>query len=95
MQLHLWPSGPEQPCQAVPPLSGSDNQTEQVYENVELMNRSVSVDDEQLVNMYTNAEQRQDNQLVSLILTLPKSAQTGSNIKTVDLFHSAVALLYW
>ena len=93
-QLYLWHSGPKPPCQAGSPLSGSDDQTEQVYENMELLNRPVVEADQKVVHMNTNDEQRQGNQLVSHILTLPKSVQTGSSIENAELFHSAVALLY-
>ena len=91
LQLYLWPSGPKPPCEASPPLFGSGDQVEQVYENVELLNRPLGADDKLVVYMNTNGGQRQDNQPVSHILTLTKSAQTWSNIENIKLFHLAVA----
>ena len=99
LQLYLWPSGPKPPHGASPPRFGSDDQVEQVYENVELLNRPLGADDKQVVYMNTTDGQRQDNQPVSHILTLTKSAQTWSNIENIELFHLAVvstsSILYY
>ena len=98
MLLYLWPSGPKPQGQAALSLPSSDDSPVQNYENVEVLNRHVAEDDEQVICMNTNDPEKHDNQPVSHILAsqdliLVKSPQLGNNIENGRLIH-LIACLY-